>query len=78
MEIRVSGVTTKNGEKFAYVSFQSGERYAEAIIPDCKFIRNDGFEDDEIAQMTDYLKSNLMMLKKEASGVNPLKCIMKD
>lgn len=77
MEMIISGVsTTKEGKQVAYVRFEDNSRAAEAVIPECKFIKNKGFTDDEISQMVDYLKKNLTELKKEAAKINPLKAIM--
>lgn len=77
MNMTISGVSTnKEGMQVAYVSFEEDSRLAEAVIPECKFIRNEGFTDDEIAQMTDYIKANLTALKKEAAKINPIKAMM--
>lgn len=78
MKMLVSGVSDKNGEKIAYVSFDDGDRMAEAVIPECKIIKHHGFDDEELSQLVEYMKDNLAMLKRQAAGVNPIKAMMKD
>ena len=53
-----------------------GKDFAEGYIPDCVFTRVEGFTDDEVSQMTDYLKANLTDLKKRAAYINPLTGLM--
>ena len=78
MNMLVSGVTTtKEGKNRAYVRFDEGNCFAEGIIPDCKIIKQNGFTEDEISQLEDYLKTNLTSLKKEAAKINPIKAMMK-
>lgn len=45
-------------------------------IPECIFIKVQGFTNDEVSMLTDYLRANLMELKKRAAGINPLTAIM--
>lgn len=78
MKMLISGVSEKDGKKVAYVSFDEGSRSAEAMIPDCKVIKNNGFTEDEVSQLEDYLRENLTMIKREAAGINPIKAMMKE
>jgi len=39
MNMMISGVSTKDDKKIAYVSFEDDGRYAEAMIPECTFIK---------------------------------------
>lgn len=72
----LSGVVEKDGKKIAYVRFSRGDDFAEGYIPDCIFTKVQGFTDDEVSMLTDYLKANLTELKKRAAGINPLTAIM--
>lgn len=78
MNMLVSGISVRDGEKVAYVLFDDGERKAEGVIPDCKIVSNHGFSDDEAAQLEQYMIGNLMMLKKQAASINPIKAMMDD
>lgn len=78
MNMLVSGISVIDGEKKAYILFEDENRSAEGIIPDCKIVKNNGFDDDEIGQLEIYLKCNLGELKKQAASVNPIKAMMED
>lgn len=74
--LNLSGVVEKDGQKIAYVRFSRDDDFAEGYIPDCIFTKVQGFTDDEVSMLTDYLKANLTELKKRAAGINPLTAIM--
>ena len=74
--LNLSGVVEKDGKKIAYVRFSRGDDFAEGYIPDCIFTKVQGFTDDEVSMLTDYLRANLTGLKKRAAGINPLTAIM--
>ena len=74
--LNLSGVVEKDGQKIAYVRFSRGDDFAEGYIPDCIFSKVQGFTDDEVSMLTDYLRANLTGLKKRAAGINPLTAIM--
>ena len=78
MNMLISGVTTtKDGKNQAHVRFDEGERFAEGIIPECRITKQNGFSNDEIRQLENYLRANLTSLKKEAAKINPIKAMMK-
>lgn len=74
--LNLSGVVEKDGQKIAYVRFSRGDDFAEGYIPDCIITKVQGFTDDEVSMLTDYLRANLTGLKKRAAGINPLTAIM--
>lgn len=79
MNMLVSGVSEKNGRKMAYVLFEDEDkRSAEAVIPECRVISNNGFSEEEVVQLEDYVRRNLTDLKKRAAGINPVTALMKD
>ncbi|MCR5468812.1 MAG: hypothetical protein K6F37_07625, partial [Lachnospiraceae bacterium] len=59
---------SKDGNKYAYVTFDDGVRHAEGRIPDCRITKNDGFARIEVAQLEKYMYENLRDLKKMAAG----------
>lgn len=78
LKMSVSPVCTDaKGEKYAFVSFSDQKREAEGRIPECRIIRNKGFNDWEIEQLENYMKKELTKLKKIAAGNNVLKAFMK-
>lgn len=77
LNMSVSPVCVKDGEKYAFVTFSDGERVAEGRIPDCKIISNKGFSKDEAAQLEVYMERELPTLKKMAAGIKLLDAFMK-
>lgn len=73
----VSPICVKNGESYAFVQFQDRKRTAEGKIPTCRIIANNGFTEEETAQLEDYMRANLTKLKKMASGVNVFDAFLK-
>jgi len=69
INMSVSPICVKNGEKYAFVVFSDGDRSAEGRIPDCKLISNKGFTEEEAAQLEAYMQSELPELKKMAAGI---------
>lgn len=77
LNMSVSPVCVKDGEKYAFVTFSDGERVAEGRIPDCKIISNKGFSKDEAVQLEVYMERELPTLKKMAVGIKLLDAFMK-
>ena len=77
LNMSVSPICVKDGEKYAFVTFSDGERVAEGRIPDCKIISNKGFSVDEAAQLETYMERELPALKKMAAGIKLFDAFMK-
>ncbi len=77
LNMTVSPVCAKDGEKYAFVSFTDGERFADGKIPDCKIILNKGFNQEEVKQLEDYMKSELATLKRMAAGIHVMDAFLK-
>jgi len=78
MSLKVSPVCSKDGEKFAYVTFSEGNRSAEGKIPDCKIISSTGFDEGEVGMLEMCMKQNLLQLKKMAAGIRLFDVITKE
>ena len=76
LKMSVSPICTKDGKKYAFVSFTDGVRTAEGKIPDCVITSNVGFSEDEVQQLEDYMKQELSQLKKMAAGINVMKTFL--
>lgn len=70
MQMSVSPICTKDGRKYAFVSFTDGNRIAEGKIPECVITYHTGFCDDEVRQLEEYMKRELPQLKRMAAGIN--------
>ena len=77
VNMNVSPVMGEKGHKYAFVSFNEGDRSAEGRIPECEIFTNKGFTDDEVKSLEAYMRENLAYLKKVSSGVNVMKAFMK-
>lgn len=78
IKMSVSPVFSREGKKYAFVSFEDADRRAEGKIPDCVIISNSGFSKEETVQLELYMRAELKNLKKMAAGTNVLKAFMKD
>lgn len=76
LKMSVSPICTKDGNKYAFVSFTDGVRIAEGKIPDCVITSNDGFSKDEVQQLEEYMKHELPQLKKMAAGIDVMKTFL--
>ena len=78
VEMTVSPICyTESGEKYAYVSFSDEVRTAEGKIPDCKIVKNEGFTEEEVKKLEEYMNENLSFLKQMASSLNIMNAFMK-
>lgn len=77
LNMSVSPVCQKDGERYAYVSFSDDTRLAEGKIPDCKIISNKGFSAVEVEQLEAYMRQELAGLKRMAAGIRLFDAFMK-
>ncbi len=77
LDMSVSQIFRKNGEKYAFVSFTDGKRKAEGKIPDCKIISTSGFSEEEVKRLEEYMDREIITLKNMAVGVNVMDAFMK-
>lgn len=73
MRMIVSAVLRKDGRSFARVSFLRDKDWAEGIVPDGVIEKSEGFTEEEIRGLQDYLVREKDMLVSQAKGVNPLR-----
>ena len=73
VKILVSGVIRRDDRTFARVNFMRGMDWAEGIVPDGTIEKSEGFAQEEITQLEDYLVREKDMLISQAKDVNPLR-----
>lgn len=78
VRMSVSAMTRKDGNKGVYVLFTDREKTAEFVLPGCKIIRNQGFSEDELQQLSAYVDGEQDAIYAMAKTVNPLKALMED
>lgn len=69
----VSGILTKEGRRFARISFMRGQEYAEFIVPDGCLDSRRGFSDEEIGRLQAYVTEEKDSIMEKAGGVNVMK-----
>jgi hypothetical protein len=77
MEMIVSGFVGSEDDRHICIMFIDGQKSAEGSVPECKIIKNHGFEPDEVEQLETYLRVNAKLISDEAKNINPLKAMMK-
>ncbi len=83
INMTVSPVCTKDGKHYAFVLFSKGgksagsEISAEGKIPDCRIISNNGFSEDELRKLEEYMVQELPMLKEMSAGIDVMRALMR-
>lgn len=72
----ISGIIRKKGEKFVRVSFQRNQDMAEYILPECRLDKSRGFSKEELKQLENYVKNDRTQIMEEARKVNPMKAML--
>ena len=58
MNMTVSEIfRTDNGDKYVFVKFEDGKKFAEGKVPDCKIVKQEGFTDAEVILLEQYMKN---------------------
>lgn len=75
-----SGVLTRNNRKLIRIRFErkgdSGIDFAEGKIPECKIEKQNGFSQEEIRQMEEYLEIEKENIIHEAKKLNNIKNLL--
>lgn len=76
ISMSVSSMTRKDDKKAIYVMFQDGKKSAEFEVPEIKVLSNDGFTEEEIDQLKEYVANSLDYIYEVSKKVNPMKGFM--
>lgn len=76
INMTVSTMTRHGDDKAIYVLFTDGAKSAEFAVPDNRLVKNNGFSDEEIAQLTDYVSNEHDSIFAIAKKVNPMKNLL--
>ncbi len=76
--MNVSLLSTSGDKRVIYVSFTDGNKSAEFSLPEVKLLRNSGFSEEEISQLTDYVENSQDEIYRIAKNINPIKSFMKE
>ena len=69
----ISGMIKMDGKAFTRVSFLRDKCWAEGIVPDGVIEKSEGFSEEELVQLKEYLVQEKDMILEQAKGVNPLR-----
>ena len=78
VKMSVSSMTRTGDKKAVYVFFQDRDKTAEFSLPGCKLVKNNGFSEDDISQLKEYIENEQDSIYAMAKGVNPIKALMGD
>lgn len=73
IQMLVTSMIHKGEESFTRVSFLRGGDWAEGIVPGGRIEKSEGFNEEEIKKLEDYLAGEEEMILQQAKGVNPLR-----
>ncbi len=78
IKMSVSSVTRTKDSKAVYVMFTDGGKTVEFSLPGCTVVRNNGFTDEDVDQLRNYVNNEQDSIFEMAKTVNPIKALMKD
>ena len=74
LRMTYSGLLLHKGEKTVRVSFERGQHdFAEGIVPSGMIEKSSGFSEEELQQLSNYLKYNASDIMAKAKEVNPIR-----
>ncbi|MCI8528219.1 MAG: hypothetical protein HFH82_03550 [Lachnospiraceae bacterium] len=78
VKMLVSGYVVKDKKRIVRISFLRGEDYAEGILPEGMIDKSQGFADEEIRKLENFLRVNREEILGEARKVNPIRSWMQE
>ena len=72
IRMSVSSIVRNNDSKSVFVMFTDGDMSAEFELRECKLLRNNGFSQQDISQLEDYIISQKASILDIAKSVNPI------
>lgn len=76
ISMSVSPAVSPKGEKLIYVLFTDGKKSAELTAPQGKVITNNGFDEEEIRKLADYVQNEYQTVLSLAKQVNPMRAFL--
>lgn len=76
INMMVSGIIRKKDQKYVHVSFQRGKDTAEFILPECSLKKSQGFNQEELEKLSDYVKGSQAEIMEQARKINPMKAML--
>ena len=76
ISMTVSTMTRQGDDKAIYVVFTDGDKSAEFVVPEDRLLKNNGFSEEEIASLTDYVVNEHDSIYSIAKKINPMKSFL--
>lgn len=71
-----STVLSKNGRPFVSVMFERGKDRAEGTVPDCIITKNEGFTEEEVAELEDYMEAQKKEIIDNAKRISDIRHLL--
>lgn len=79
LRMTYSGILSHKGERTVRVIFERGTQdFAEGIIPSGMIEKSSGFTQEELTQLSTYLKANADDIFQKAKLVNPIRGLIRE
>lgn len=72
----VSGLLHRGEKLSVCIYLEENDKYLEIRMPDEEILSRNGYTDDDISSIIEYLKNNNDEIMKTAKGINPMKAFM--
>ncbi len=73
INMTLSGVLRKDERNFVRVSFSRGRDFAEGIVPDGIIEKSEGFTEEELSELQEYMIGNQQEIIAQAKQINPIR-----
>lgn len=78
MKMSVSSIVSKGGRREIYVLFSEGSRSAEGRLSDYRISHSNGFTQEEVSLLEQYMKREKDTILRMAKNINVLDAFLKD
>ena len=76
INMTVSTMMRHGDDKAIYVVFTDGSKSAEFVVPEDRLVKNNGFSEEELAGLTDYIANEHDSIYAIAKKINPMKSLL--
>lgn len=73
VKMLISCVVEKEGQKMVRISFLREKDYAEGILPEGMVVKSEGFTQEEVKKLEDYIRANRQDILRQAKEINPFR-----
>lgn len=69
LKITHSAVLNKQGKPFVSVMIEREKDFAEGGVPKCRIVKSQGFDEEEIGELEEYLRNHEQEIIEEAKKI---------